>query len=36
MSKIRAFFSNTDNLIFMITYLAGIQMGLTIAQIVTK
>jgi len=32
MNKIRAFFSNTDNLIFMITYLAGIQMGLTIAM----
>jgi hypothetical protein len=36
MSKIRAFFSNIDNQIFLITYLAGILMGLTIAQIVTK
>jgi len=32
MSKICAYFSDTDNLIFMITYLAGIQMGLTIAM----
>jgi len=32
MTKIKAFFADIDNLIFMITYLAGIQMGLTIAM----
>ena len=32
MNKFRSFFSDADNLIFMITYLAGIQMGITIAM----
>ena len=36
MSKIRAFFSDIDNLVFLITYLAGIQMGITIAQLFSK
>ena len=36
MNKFRSFFSDTDNLIFLITYLAGILMGITIAEIFTK
>jgi len=36
MNKIRNFFSNTDNLVFLITWISGIQMGLALAQFATK
>jgi len=36
MNKFRSFFSKTENLIFIITWLSGVQMGLVLAQIISK
>ena len=36
MNKFRSFFSKTENLIFIITWLSGVQMGITIAQLFSK